>query len=260
MYKIENNYTNPKGQTFDGLRTIHVKKATDIPQGKVLIYTDTSSDNYYYSYESRMKKGVMINQSLLDSKKAFRVYKDWAEAWYSLNRDDELVYELQKRQDKIKLTDFPTGIIVVDDFLYDYKKDGVPKVVGQEIPFYENSVSLEQYFSNTKKIDYLKVYLDALKILRELLDNGIFYKDIHVNNFVISKLDGIVKLIDFEPGAVSFDENYDYAMKRELELLKNLIIRLCETGNIKLSKSLKGIETFDELEERLEDEAQKIKH
>jgi len=260
MYKIENTYTNGTGITFDGLRVIHVEKLNDLPQGENLVYTEIDDDNYYFDYESRINDGVMINRSLLDKKKAFRIYKDWPQAWHYVKRDDNLVYKLQQKQKNVKLTDFPTGIVVVDNIPLDYVKNGIPKVVGQEIPFYDNSVTLGTYFSTHKNINYIKIYLEILKIMSELLQNDIYYSDIHQDNFVINSENGDIRLIDFEPFNVIVDNIGAYECTNLLKLLKNLYIRLSELGKFKLSNDFSLVSTYGELDELLNEELQKIKH
>ena len=50
MYKIENRYSNLRGQTFEGLKTIHVESISNLPLGKLLISSKISENNYYFDY------------------------------------------------------------------------------------------------------------------------------------------------------------------------------------------------------------------
>ena len=258
MYKIENTYTNYKGITFDGLRTIHVNCVKDIPQGEELVYTEIDELDYYHDGESRTNDGVMINRSLLDRKKAFRVYKDWPDAWHYKKSDDELVYNLQKKQSNIKLTQFPTGIVVVDSLPADVLKNGIPKVIGQEIYYYDGYTSIDNFFKKNPSVNPIKAYIEILTVLKELLNNGIYYKDIHVGNFVVDKNGKNIKIIDFEPGYVQIDRLDSYDLKETLRLFKMLILRLNEYSIYKLKPD--KCNNLYEIEEYLHDEFKKIKH
>ena len=237
MYRIEKRYVNSEGESFNDLRTIHIEKIDNFIN-KELVHCD-SDENY---------RSIIVNSN---HNRAFKIYNDLKKT----RKDDKLIYELQKRQLNVKLTDFPTGIIVLD------QDNDISKIIGQEIVFYNNSITASKYFLDEENIDYIKIYIDILKIIKELLNNNIYYGDIHSDNFVIDKESGIVKLIDFEPDDIEIENMNSYALKSSLYLLKNVIIELCEIGNIKLSKSLKNTNTLTELENYLYDESQKtLKH
>lgn len=103
---------------------------------------------------------------------------------------EEMVSGLVLRQDNIKLTDFPVGVVSC-------KK----RCVGQVIRLYKNYYPLKDIVNN----DNINILYDkVIAIIEELLNNGIMYSDIHENNFLVNNnLD--VKLIDFESSCVSFN-------------------------------------------------------
>ena len=260
MYKIENSFTNSKGVTYEGLRTISASRISDLPIGKLLVYTnDYDKNNYFIDTEFKLNDGVMINQSILDSKKALRIYKDWANAWYYNKSDDSLVYELQKKQNKIKLTEFPIGIVTISNFPFDITKSNKQRIIGQEIIYYENSIALGELLERNPNINQISIYIEMLNILKELLNNGIFYDDIHGGNFVINKEYNKVRLIDFEPGRIKIDDIGPKELRYTFQVLRNLIKYLSQYSKYELNSDIDKTSNLNELEEYLHDN-QKIKH
>ena len=104
---------------------------------------------------------------------------------------EEMVSGLVLRQDNIKLTDFPVGVVSCKR-----------RCIGQVIRLYKDYISLYDAV-NDNNIELL--YNKVLCIIDELLNNGILYLDIHEHNFLVNtNLD--VKLIDFESSCVIFDK------------------------------------------------------
>lgn len=134
-------------------------------------------DNNTIIYDIGNELGFKIERSLFDkTRQSYNIEK--------------MVSELSSRQDKIKLTDLPTGVV-------SRKK----KCIGQVIKLYKDYVPLYE-IANNNNIEIL--YNKIINIIDELLDNGILYLDIHENNFLVNdNLD--VKLIDFESSSVIFD-------------------------------------------------------
>lgn len=259
MYKIENSYSI-NGKDYDGLRTISANKINELPSGKLLVYSDDfDSNNYYIDTEFKLNDGVIINQSTLDSNRAIRIYKDWPEAWHYEKKDAELVYKLQQKQKCVKLTDFPTGIVTISDFPFEYNKKNIQRVIGQEIIYYENYIAIGKLFQINHNINTAKIYIDIIKILKELLDNGIYYGDIHGGNFVIEKEKQIVKLIDFEDNKVKIDNIGINEIKTTFEVLKRLIIGLDVYSKDSLSSNIAKTNNLDELDECLNEINQKKK-
>ena len=104
---------------------------------------------------------------------------------------EKMVSGLVLRQDNIKLTDFPVGVVSCKR-----------RCIGQVIRLYKDYISLYDAV-NDNNIELL--YNKVLCIIDELLNNGILYLDIHEHNFLVNtNLD--VKLIDFESSCVIFDK------------------------------------------------------
>lgn len=114
--------------------------------------------------------------------------------------EPRFIYELQKRQPLIKRSDFPTGIVTVDHYC-----------IGEEIVYYNNTVTLEE-FTKLEKNKFLlptNLYLNLLESLKELSDNDIYYCDLHNENFVVFNDEKTnketIKIIDFSSEYVKLE-------------------------------------------------------
>jgi hypothetical protein len=188
---IRNGFTNTSGQHFGNIREVAFTSDNFCGNiGKLVAETQydptsvwVSTNDGVYIYQQKGKKDI-----------AYRIYKGFADYKFNGYGDDKLVSTLVDRQSKIKLTDFPTGII---------SKDGY--VIGQEIIYYENAPTLYDYSikTNKNKIRSTKLYLGVLRCLKEMYDNGISYLDGHPKNFVLSN--DATKPIDFEASRMAID-------------------------------------------------------
>lgn len=159
--------------------------------------------------------GIDIYQTYYDSGRALRVNNKINYLNYLYYQGDiteaKFVDKLRTYQDKIKLTEFPTGIVTFGG-----------TIIGQEIPYYDNYQTLKDLSPSLKK-DELKFYLlKIIGIIEELLDNGIYYSDVHNRNFVIEHLKKEIKLIDFDDMYVKFNYStcdYQSLMHHIYELL-----------------------------------------
>ena len=177
-----------------------------------------------------------IYQSFSNPKIAYKVYhKTDSEEKNNLNpswdrnikSEHQLIYNLSTQQKSVHLTEFPTGIIAFKE-----------RLIGQEIVYYENFISLDKFANENNSSETIfwtpNIYLSMLNILRELLDNGIFYEDIRCynSNFIVlpSTLGApTVKLIDFENGQVWFVNGRN---ETEMKDFQSKIIRdLCSLIN-----------------------------
>ena len=119
-----------------------------------------------------------------------------------------MIEELQKRQSTVKLTEFPTGVISV-----------CKQIIGQEMPFYSNAYTLKEFAKkikeNPNKIKLLtNSYISIFKSFQELIDNEIFYGDLHTSNVMVNKDDSsITNLIDFSTMYTSFGELYLFKLQ-----------------------------------------------
>lgn len=157
-------------------------------------------------------------------------------------KNQQLFYSMIRglcgKQSELENIEFPIG----------YVRDG-ESIVGQIIKYYPESKSLKELCLNCG-LDDMKQYiclgddslhnlflllLEVLNLLEQLFERGIYYSDINPGNILI--VEGKIKLIDFEPDYVSFENNrfnqnvviYNYirfvnrvlsltALKGELEL------------------------------------------
>lgn len=233
MYEIKTSYTNKKGETYN-IRDIHFEKFSDLAKGHGGFICESNASDSSSIFVKPYK--VYIFKSLHDSKKVFRIYDDYADYKFSSHEDDKLISKLQEKQKNIKLTKFPTGVITIEN-----------KIIGQEIPFYHNAMTLTKLFKeNLYDVFPTEIYLKVLKILKELYKNGILYCDIHSNNFLIQN--GKIKLIDFEEKYIAIDEWYKDTEKNALTNLKEMLKVLnMLSGTIMLD--LDKTTNLDEIEE-----------
>lgn len=176
--------------------------------GKYITYTkDDQIDSF-----SEEPSGVTIYQDEQDPKIGYRIYNGifWAaETFYFIDGcgDARMIEELQKRQSTVKLTQFPTGVISV-----------CKQVIGQEMPFYSNAYTLKEFAKKVKdNPDKIKIltnsYISVFKSFQELIDNEIFYGDLHTSNVMVNKDNPtITNLIDFSTLYTSFGKLYPYKL------------------------------------------------
>ena len=154
-------------------------------------------------------------------------------------------------QEKLSNIGFPVGYFV-----------NYGKVDGTIIPYYKDSISVDEFicfqkFEELKKyynkssddIDNLVCLLtDILKIISDMYDNNISYLDIHPGNFLLYNNE--VKIIDFEP-------NYLYLKKKNSNthdrMLLNYALTVCEIcRRLKFENVFfNSGESFIETEERI---------
>lgn len=185
--------------------------------------------------------GIFLYKSTYSSKKALRIYKDYMHYKYVGHSDYKIVSELQLRQKNIKLTEFPTGIVTIEN-----------SVIGQEAPYYEDYNTIRKTFENdTIKVNPIQSYIKILKILKELFKEGIVYRDIHSNNFLYRIIDEDIKLIDFERFQVSFNEGRGCNYQSMIDNLKYMIKLLNSFKGIEFNYGFKKTQTLEEIEESI---------
>lgn len=242
MFKINQNFINEKARIFNNIRNIHFDTLDEAKVGLGTYITETKSSNIEADYyDDEVASGVYIYKSKYDPKVALRVYRDFYHYKYSGNRDEIMISELQNRQKDVKLTEFPTGVVTIEN-----------KVIGQEVPFYENYNTLLSFF---KKNMYKKIpthyYIEVLKIIKELYSVGIGYSDIHGKNLLVNNIDETIKLIDFDDAYVRFDENKKYNHESMISNFRWLISDLNEICNISFDESFNKVQTLEEIEESI---------
>lgn len=237
MIIIKNEFKDRYGIIYN-VRNINVTSPLELSSvlGKYVASSSPENENDFDLKE----EGINLFRSKLDSSKAFRVYKDQNIYEYTNHNDHIIISELQKRQKNIKLSEFPTGIITIEN-----------KVVGQEIPFYENSETIYKYFKehNMKKRP-TEFYLEVLKILKELYSEGIVYTDIHTKNFLINNINEIVNIIDFEDSFIYLDGRTEFAYPTMINNLKFYLLDILnKIKGIEFSSSYDKAETLEQIEE-----------
>ena len=151
---IKNSYKAETGRVFE-VRNINFENLEDFNRVKQKFIAESSSNG---SSSSLNKDGLYLYRSTYDKTKGLRVYKDSNLYQYTHHYDYKIVSKLQQKQKNIKLSKFPTGILTIEN-----------KIVGQEVPLYENSITIFDYFKegNIKKRP-TQFYLEILNILKEL--------------------------------------------------------------------------------------------
>lgn len=257
---VKDDYINEKGYRFQ-VRNICCDQYGITPRafGKVVAETPnngSSSDGSYLVDTVTIYKPdelyLNTQNDLGASYMALRVYDDVSNFRCGvpcIHDDEYLVSTLQERQKYVKLTDFPTGIVTVRGH-----------VVGQEIPFYENHLPISKMVTEKHThLQQIEYYLSMLRILKELLANEIIYSDIHGNNFMVSKKDGSVKLIDFEKRFVHFNQNKEQR-QQALSHLKLLLLSLNDKTNLKFNEDIMKMNDFEDLEKHIIEEQKVLKN
>ena len=169
--------------------------------------------------------GVTIYQDEQNPNVGYRIYNGipWSfPTFYFIygSLDARMIEELQKRQSTVKLTQFPTGVITV-----------CKQIIGQEIPFYPDAYTLKEFAKKIKdNPDKIKIltnsYITIFKSFQELIDNEIFYGDLHTSNVMVNKENpNITNIIDFSPVYTSFGKLYPYMLdsyQRDFAKIVNL--------------------------------------
>lgn len=238
-YKINDTYMLSDG-SIANIRNIQFKKES----GKILNFGKFLKEkNCCLADDLSGRIGTMLYQANYDSKKALRIYPDCSDIPFggTCHKDDKFVNSLLLKQNKIKLTEFPTGIVTLDNY-----------VIGQEIPYYEDYETIKSLFernglSQLPTYYYLKMYM----IIKELYDNGIIYSDTHGENFLIKEND--IKLIDFDENEVSIDDNKKYLNDVALSHIKSMYKNLSNILAFQLNENFFKTNNIKEIGESLEE-------
>jgi len=102
-------------------------------------------------------------------------------------------------------------------------------------------------------------YLEILKILKELCNEGIYYTDIHTKNFLINNVNEVINLIDFEKNFIYLDNQRNFAYSSMINNLKFYLINILNrVSDIKLNESYEKAETLEEIEEIVKEKDNKL--
>lgn len=230
--EIKKGFVNRDGIAYPKVREIAFTKDNYFGNLGTLVNETKKEPDLFFGTDSMDfdDRGVYIYKSDYDERKALRIYKSFTEYKFNGDKDDELVSRLQKLQRRIKLTEFPAGIVTLDG-----------NIIGQEIPYYEEYNPFIEVKDNIRLVEILNIYKKCLLIIKELNDKGIQYLDIHAKNFLInSDLD--VKLIDFENDLVKFNdkESTIITLDRFYEMINYI------NKGIKELEPIKKEQSFDE--------------
>ena len=218
--RVENQYV-------DGRFTYNIKNIV-LPLNQAPYnfgrYIISTSDVFVDTY-SADESGMIIYQDEDNSKIGYRIYRDVFFAnpnfYYPYGSlDAKVVSELQKRQSGVKLTDFPLGVITLNNY-----------IVGTEIPFYDNHDTIKQLALNIQdnpdKVQILTdIYFSVYDRFEEFINNEIFYGDLHTSNVMVNRDNhNITQIIDFASGYTKFGKMEKYmleAYQRDFPKLINL--------------------------------------
>lgn len=240
MYVVKNEYIDTKENKFENIKNIHFPTFKDVAGNLGTFITETKyENNCFSSYSYNQEDGVYIYRTNYNPKKALRIYKDIADYKFTSHDDAELVRDLLKVQKDVKLTEFPTGIVTVEN-----------KVVGQEIVLYDNFVTIREKFKNKElKKNPVQCYIEMLEILKELYNVGVVYSDLHAKNFLISEIDETIKLIDFDRRYTQTESSKFDLRKSMISNLKAMLSKLNDCYDLSFGPDYKNAETLDEIEE-----------
>lgn len=241
MNIIKNGFKNCYGKEFPNIRDVHFEEKKDLMGNLGTYKAETKhTANPFFSSSFDRENGVYIYQTHYDPNIALRIYKDFANYKYLHHNDELLVSELQNRQKDVKLTEFPTGIVSIEN-----------KVIGQEIPFYEDHETIKDIVLDEQKKDMVNpitLQLEMLKILKELVQNGIIYYDIHAKNFMLNTTKNDMKLIDFDINFIAFDDKTT-VYNSMISNLKNTINTIDSIYGLNDKETLKVASSLEEVEE-----------
>ena len=235
-----NTYTNKDNITYDKVKELAFKQKELMNNlGKFVNETNREA-NLFFDDQYSLENGVYIYQDYNNPNIAYRIYKEFAEYNFNGNKDELLIQELMQKQDKVKLTEFPFGVVTLDN-----------RIIGQQIPYYPNHISLYEYFKANKDIDIYMIYLQILDILNELYSNGILYFDSHAKNYLING--DTINLIDFEYSLMSFDINNirlkKYMLKNYIKLINHLYQLYSNTKQDIFEETNSFGETYNQIKE-----------
>lgn len=239
MSVVLTGFTNEWNQSYDNIKNVHFDNMRQFRRdmnGEYHKLSDLSSEVDIYQMKGDPTKALRINKKFIDFKTMYC-------------NEEYLISELQARQKDVLLTEFPTGIVTFKD-----------QVIGQKIPFYGEAITLRQAIMKRKFLSYdelLDKMIDILRILRELLNVGIIYQDIHMSNFMVNEKNGKINLIDFDKRFVKFYD-YMYARFSMVDNLKQTLQAMSIDYGVKFKNDFNTLYTFEEIFGYVTEEKYKI--
>lgn len=231
MQKTSSEYIGNRGQKYQ-IKNLHFENLDELSNYSskwklTHISHQTSSGDFMGERSYCLGVGALIFQDRENSQKGIKIYEDYADYLYTYYDDTHFVSILKERQPTIKLTQFPNGIVTIKN-----------KVVGQQIPYYEDYTQIDKFFLETPSILVSYYFNKIIDIIQELNDHNIFYTDIHPGNFLINPSNNDIQLIDFSSTFVSFDQSKKYKYKNVLSNLKMMLEKLGKLLDLDLHNQL----------------------
>lgn len=255
--KILPEFNEYSGHTFKVKNIIYPNNADCYNFGEFIQSSHNDTSKSWSSDED----GVNIYRDRQNPKIGYRIYKGlmlFLEDFQFFGGlgDPRMIEELSVRQPNIKLTEFPTGIVSINQY-----------PIGQEIPFYSDYQTLKEFSQSIanvggKEVILAQAYMKLLLALKELMENEIYYSDIHSGNFLVSfKGSNVdVKIIDFDSALVSFGKFTDYQKWHYQFYLKYMLNQNNKYANIDYQiGSLSDDNPIDDAMEKVVKMEQKIK-
>ena len=242
-------FTNLNGTYFDKVKEVAFKKGELIGNLGTFV-AETKREKSIWQEEENYSDGVYIYQSLNDPHIAYRIYKCFADYGYNGENDDILIQKLLERQDAIKLSKFPIGVVTLNG-----------KIIGQEIPYYVNSITLFEFFKKYDGFNVINIYKEILNILKELFDNGILYLDNQSKNFMVDPLTEKIKveIIDFMYNLMVFDNFSESNIETMFNNFKSMVNGLNNVKNLYSELGeFKGVNNFDDAYYQINEMAKKL--
>lgn len=235
---INNNFVDKNGHKYDGVIEKALTKDELNHIGKFVHQTDREENVFGKG------NGVYIYQDKENEDIAYRIYDEFADYGFNGYNDEKLVYQLNKRKDNVKLTDFPKGLVTCEG-----------NIIGQIIPYYPNSETIFSYAKRTKNVNVVKYYKKIIDIINELYINGIIYCDAHAKNFLL--VNNNIKLIDFDLSLIDF-ENRGYMYKSMINTLINMLNTLNSVIGVDYFVDRKFVRDLQDIEKSVNEMEKKL--
>lgn len=247
---ITDNFINKENEEFPKVRQVAFQSG-NLSNNVGIFITETKYEpTNWFNSSNNLTNGVFIYQSYNNPNVAYRIYKCFADYGFNGYDDDILIQELQKKQELINDTKFPTGVVTLDG-----------NIIGQEIPFFNNNITLLDFFKKYKNIDIVNEYIKVLNVLKEMYDNGILYVDVHSENFMLDPtlIHSKINTIDFERKFVMVDDWSKSARERLFSCFSNMINQLNNIREVDLKLGRFVLtNNFDDTYEELEEMTKKL--
>lgn len=243
--EIIEGFTNSRGEKFPLIENYSFESWDEF-RNTPKTFVAKTTNNLCEEFGDNDEDGMHIWYLNDDPTIGFRVYSECGYCTYmytNFESDAKFLQKLQEYQPKIKLSEFPYGVISVQN-----------KVIGQVMKFYHKYKTLLETFHNNKIMtieEAYNIYFQIIEILTELQENGIIYNDPHTRNFMYNLDSKDVRAIDFEHGRLKFDGYTIDSMVNNLQITLN---RLNEMLNISEIHNLRKTATLSEIEEAVKDD------